>query len=143
MLLPCGSKSTRLRYPYGKQCSRNKFGRIRALSVSLLVMLTMQSRYLSKTKNRVMFKIVIYVQMAVPDPVHKQFCGSEIFLPDPGSHFSHPGSRIQGQKDPVSESASKDLSIFNPKNSSSEKLSGMFIPDPGSGSATLSIRIKG
>ncbi len=75
-----------------------------------------------------MIKIVIRFQMAVPDPVHKQCCGSEMFIPDPGSEFFHPGSLIQGQKDPGS--GSKNLGIFYPKNSLSEKLSGMFIPDP-------------
>jgi hypothetical protein len=28
-----------------------------------------------------------------------QCCGSGMFIPDPGSEFFHPGSRIQGQKD--------------------------------------------
>ncbi len=41
-------------------------------------------------------------------------------------------SRIQGQKDPGSGSASKNFSIFNPKNCflALGKWSGMFIPDP-------------
>ncbi len=28
-----------------------------------------------------------------------QYCGSGMFIADPGSKFFHPGSRIQGQKD--------------------------------------------
>jgi hypothetical protein len=43
----------------------------------------------------------------------KQFCGSGMFITDPGSEFFHPGYRNQGLKDPGS--ASKNLSIFNPK----------------------------
>jgi hypothetical protein len=34
----------------------------------------------------------------------------------PGCECFHSGSRIQGQKDPGSGSASKNLNIFNPKN---------------------------
>jgi hypothetical protein len=50
-----------------------------------------------------------------------------IWIPD--SNFP---SRIQVLKDPGSGSASKNLSKFRPKNcfKLSEKLSGMFIPDP-------------
>jgi hypothetical protein len=47
----------------------------------------------------------------------------------------HPGSRIQGPKD--FGSASKNLVIFNLKESNVSKLSeissGVLIPDPGSG----------
>jgi hypothetical protein len=43
------------------------------------------------------------------------------WIPDP--NFFHPGSRILGKKDSESGSASKNLSIFNPKNVS--KLSGI------------------
>jgi hypothetical protein len=67
-------------------------------------------------------------------------CGSGIFIPDPGSEFFHPvpGSLLDpGSKrfpDPESgfASASKNLSIFTQKIVSkiSEKLSGMFVPDP-------------
>jgi hypothetical protein len=55
-----------------------------------------------------------------------------MFIPDPGSEFFHSGSRIQGQND--SGSASKNLSIFNPKNC--YKALGIMILDvhPGSGS---------
>jgi|688.fasta_scaffold2392201_1 hypothetical protein len=42
-----------------------------------------------------------------------QCCGSDMFIPDPGSEFFHPGSRIQRLKDPGS--ASKNLSIFKPE----------------------------
>jgi hypothetical protein len=45
----------------------------------------------------------------------EQCCGSGIFISDPGSEFFHPGSRVQVQKDPGSGSASKNVSIFNPK----------------------------
>jgi hypothetical protein len=39
-----------------------------------------------------------------------QCCGSPgMFFPDPGSEFLHPGSRIHGQKDPGSGSASKNF----------------------------------
>ncbi len=67
-------------------------------------------------------------------PVANPGCLSQIrifFIPDPGL-------RVKKIPDPGSESASKNLSIFNPKIVSklSEKWSGMFIPDadPVSGS---------
>ncbi len=46
-----------------------------------------------------------------------QCCGSGMFIPNPGSNFSilDPRSRIRSQKDSGSRSASKSLSIFNPK----------------------------
>ena len=55
-----------------------------------------------------------------------------MFIPDSGSHFFHPESRAIKIPDPGSGSASKNLRIFNPENVSklSEKLYGMFIPDP-------------
>ncbi len=55
---------------------------------------------------------------------------------DPGFEFFHFGYgtrfRVEKIPDPGSASASKNLSIFKPKTVSkfSEKLSGMFIPDP-------------
>ncbi len=63
----------------------------------------------------------------IPDP------NSSIPLPDPNSSSPDPGSRVKNKiADPGYGSASKNLSIFNPKNYSKlwEKLSGMFIPDP-------------
>ncbi len=42
-------------------------------------------------------------------------CGSEMFISDPGSEVFHPGFRVQGQKDPGSWSASKNLSIITLK----------------------------
>jgi hypothetical protein len=55
-----------------------------------------------------------------------------MFIPDPESEFAHPGSRVKKIPDPGY--ASKNLSIFNPKN-----LIGNMIRDvnPGSGSPTL------
>jgi hypothetical protein len=47
--------------------------------------------------------------------LYNKCCGSGTFILDPGSEFLHPGSGIQGQKDPEFDSASKNLSIFNPK----------------------------
>ncbi len=47
--------------------------------------------------------------------LNKQCWGSEMFTPDLDPNFFYPGSRIQGQKDPGSGSASKNLGIFNPK----------------------------
>jgi hypothetical protein len=38
-----------------------------------------------------------------------------MFMPDPGFEFFHPGSREKKIPDPGSGSASKNLSIFNPK----------------------------
>ncbi len=63
-----------------------------------------------------------------------QCCGSEMFILDPESEFFHPGSRVKKAPNPGSGSATKNLSIFNPKIETqlSEILSGMFIPDPGS-----------
>ncbi len=43
-----------------------------------------------------------------------QCCGSGMFIPDP--NFVHPGSRIKKIPAPGSGSASKNLSIFDPKN---------------------------
>jgi hypothetical protein len=37
-------------------------------------------------------------------------------IQDSGSEFFHPGSRVKEIPDPGSGSASKNLSIFNPKN---------------------------
>ncbi len=50
------------------------------------------------------------VERSVADP------GCLYWIQYPGSEFFHPGSRIQGQKDPESGSASKNLSIYKPKN---------------------------
>jgi hypothetical protein len=44
-----------------------------------------------------------------------QYCGSEIFITDPGSEFYHPGSSAEKILDPGSGSSSKSLNIFNPK----------------------------
>jgi hypothetical protein len=57
----------------------------------------------------------------------------------PSSKFFHPRSRVK--KIPNPGSALKNLSIFNPKTVCKlmEKLSGMFIPDPGSGSGFFHI----
>jgi hypothetical protein len=43
------------------------------------------------------------------------FCGSGMFLSDPGTEFFHPGSRVKNIPDPGSGFASKNLSILNPK----------------------------
>jgi hypothetical protein len=53
-----------------------------------------------------------------------------MFIPDPESDFFHPGSRVKKIPDPRNESEFLALNIF-PK--LSEKFSGMFIPDTGSG----------
>jgi hypothetical protein len=42
-----------------------------------------------------------------------QCCGSEMFNPDPGYEFFHPGYRVKKIPDPGS--ASKNLIIFSPK----------------------------
>ncbi len=86
---------------------------------------------------------------------HTQCCGSVIF--SPGYEFFHPGSRVKKISDPGSGSASKKLSMLNPKKYflSSRKCDPtcssririlIFYPSriqgskgPGSGSATLSI----
>jgi hypothetical protein len=39
-----------------------------------------------------------------------------MFMPDAGSEFFHPGSRIQSQKDPGSGAASNNLNILFPNN---------------------------
>jgi hypothetical protein len=54
------------------------------------------------------------------------------FFPIPKHNFFHPGSRFQGQKDPGSRSASKNLSIFNPKIVSKLLEIRSGIQDPGS-----------
>jgi hypothetical protein len=41
------------------------------------------------------------------DADHSPCCGSGMFIPDPGSEFVHPGSRLKDQND--SGSASKNL----------------------------------
>jgi hypothetical protein len=53
-----------------------------------------------------------------------------MFIPDSGPLFFHPRSLIHDQKD--SGSASKYLSIFNPKNcfKALGNMIEMFIPDP-------------
>ncbi len=60
-----------------------------------------------------------------------QCCGSGMFIPDPNFSIPGPGSRIKKIPDPGSGSASKNLSIFSPKNcfKLSKIWSGMFIPD--------------
>jgi hypothetical protein len=62
-----------------------------------------------------------------------QCCGSGIIIPNPGSEFFHPKSRIPDQKDSGSAFASKNSSIFNPNNASLAL--GNMIRDahPGSG----------
>jgi hypothetical protein len=42
-----------------------------------------------------------------------QWCGPGMFIPDPGSEFFHPGSRVK--KIPGSASAPKNLSILTQK----------------------------
>jgi hypothetical protein len=54
-----------------------------------------------------------------------------MFIPDPGSEFFHPGSRISGQKDPGS--ASKNLNIFNAKNCFYALGKMIWDDNPGSG----------
>jgi hypothetical protein len=58
-----------------------------------------------------------------------------------GSEFFHPGSRVKKISDPGSESASKN---FRPKTVSklSEKLSGLFVPDPDFFPRILDLGIK-
>jgi hypothetical protein len=63
---------------------------------------------------------VVYFIYSVADPG---------FIPYLGSEFFHPGSLIQGLKEPGSGSASKNLCIFSPKTVS--KLSENVHPDPG------------
>ncbi len=46
----------------------------------------------------------------------KQCCGSGMFFPDPNFSIQHPGSRVNKIPIPRSRSASKNFSIFNPKN---------------------------
>ncbi len=77
----------------------------------------------------------------------RQCCGSGMIIQDPNfchlwSEYFYPGSRVK--KIPDAVSASKNLSVFNPKIVSklSEKWYGKFIPDPvfsipDPGSATL------
>jgi hypothetical protein len=62
-----------------------------------------------------------------------QCCGSGMLIPDPGSKYFHPASWAKKILDPVSESASKNLSIFNPKKRflSSHMILGFFT-HPGS-----------
>jgi hypothetical protein len=72
------------------------------------------------------FLIKYEVVYEVEGTVQETFKGS---VKDPGSEFFHPGSRIQGKKDPGS--ATKNLSIFNPKFVSSRKY------DPGHSSWIL------
>ncbi len=57
-----------------------------------------------------------------------------MFIPDP--IFFHPGSRIQGHNDPGSRIQIRIKEFLTEKIVSklSEIWSGMFIPDPGSGS---------
>jgi hypothetical protein len=59
-----------------------------------------------------------------------QCCGSRMFIPN--LIFSHPGSRIQGQKNLWSRIRIKEFKYFNPKIVSklSKIWSGMIIPDP-------------
>jgi hypothetical protein len=61
-----------------------------------------------------------------------------MFIPDPGSEFSipDPGSRVKKIPDPGFGSASKNLSIFNPKIVSKLSEIGNMIRDinPGYGS---------
>ncbi len=61
-----------------------------------------------------------------------------------GYEFFLPGSRLKKIPDPRSASASKNkFKFLNSKTVSKlwEQLSGMFIPDPGSGSATVFARV--
>jgi hypothetical protein len=51
-----------------------------------------------------------------------------MFFPEPNFSIPDPGSKRFRFPDPGSGSASKNLSIFNPKTKVSEKLSGIFIP---------------
>jgi hypothetical protein len=45
----------------------------------------------------------------------EQFCGSGMFLTDPGSDFFHSGFRNQGLKDPGSRIWIKEFKYFQPK----------------------------
>ncbi len=55
-----------------------------------------------------------------------QCCGFEMFIPDPGSEFFHPGYRVKKIPDPGSGSKNLSTYFFYPKtvNKLSEKLSG-------------------
>jgi hypothetical protein len=62
------------------------------------------------------YSLPIYDPDSAPDPeTHYSCCGFGMFFPDPGSEFFHPGSRVKKLLDPVSGSASKDLSILKRK----------------------------
>jgi hypothetical protein len=88
--------------------------------------------------------------------IYQQCCGTEIFIPDPGSEFfpsriPDPGSKRFPDPGSGSAAASRNLSILTQKTVS--KLVWFFYPsrirdpgvekapDPGSGYATLSMRI--
>ncbi len=62
----------------------------------------------------------------------KQCCGSGIFIP--GTSFFNPGSRVKKISDPGSGSASKNLSIFNPKIAKFSEEGMIWDVHPGSGS---------
>jgi hypothetical protein len=47
---------------------------------------------------------------------NQQCCGSGMFIPNPGSEFFYPGSRIRIFSIPDPESASKNLNILTPNN---------------------------
>jgi hypothetical protein len=48
-------------------------------------------------RHRGVFYVVIAERIKNKNSL-KQCCGSGMFIPDPGSKFFHPGSRIQSQK---------------------------------------------
>jgi hypothetical protein len=67
--------------------------------------------------------------------IKSSVAGPGCFIPDPGSEFFHPGTRIRVKKIPDPGSASKILISFAQKTQKlvsklSEISSGMFIPDP-------------
>jgi hypothetical protein len=95
----------------------------------------------------ILFFLLLYTKIVGR---HRQCRGSGMFSPDPGSEVFHPGSRIpiQGQKDfyPGSGTASRNVSIFNPKHSFKALGNIIRYVHPGSGSwfvTHLGFRIQG
>jgi hypothetical protein len=86
----------------------------------------------SSTAGESDVKIKYYIDAVGGEPfTYSQCCESGMLIPDPGSEFFHPGSRVKKIQNPGSGSASKNLKYFNPKIVSklSQLCSGMFIPD--------------
>jgi hypothetical protein len=68
-----------------------------------------------------------------------QCCGSGMFIPDPNFSFADPRSRAE--KAPVPWIPIKEFKYFNPKKLIQSSCL-FWIPDPGSGSATLICPMK-